>query len=231
LLSAPEDYDEEAAFYTRILSEACRGMPRTLLELGSGGGNNASHMKARFDVTLVDISPGMLQVSRKLNPDCEHVEGDMRTVRLDRAFDCVFIHDAVCYITSLSDLAAVMTTAHVHCVEGGGVLFAPDHIRETFEASSRWGGHDGSDRALRYLEWAFDPDPSDTSYTVDYAYLLRHPDGSVTVEHDRHIEGLFGGDDWLRLLRSTGFEATQVPFAHSEIDRESFVFVGRKVVH
>ena len=75
-----------------------------MLELGSGGGNNASHLKRRFQLTLVDRSPEMLAVSRRLNPECEHVEGDMRTVRLGRTFDAVFVHDAIAYITTEDDL-------------------------------------------------------------------------------------------------------------------------------
>ena len=76
----------------------------TLLELGSGGGNNASHLKKHFQMTLVDLSPGMLEVSRKLNPECEHLQGDMRSVRLGRSFDAVFMHDAIAYMTSAEDL-------------------------------------------------------------------------------------------------------------------------------
>jgi SAM-dependent methyltransferase len=108
LLSAPADYEEEAAFYQRRLLEACRRPCQSLLELGSGGGNNASHLKARFNMVLVDRSPGMLQVSRLLNPECEHVEDDMRTVRLGRQFDGVFVHDAVCYMTTEADLRQVI---------------------------------------------------------------------------------------------------------------------------
>ncbi len=100
LLTHPSDYAEEAAYYTRVIDEASEGGARTLLELGSGGGNNASHLKARFECTLTDLSPGMLELSRALNPECEHVEGDMRTLRLDRTFDVVFVHDAVSYITT-----------------------------------------------------------------------------------------------------------------------------------
>ena len=84
LMSAPAEYEEEAAFYAAALSGACLRPPRQVLELGSGGGNNASHLKARFDMVLVEPSPGMLAVSRRLNPDCEHVQGDMRSVRLGR---------------------------------------------------------------------------------------------------------------------------------------------------
>jgi SAM-dependent methyltransferase len=88
---------------------------RSVLELGSGGGNNASHLAKHFSMTLVDSSPGMLAVSRALNPGCEHVEGDMRTVRLRREFDAVFVHDAICYMTTPDDLLDAIETAFVHC--------------------------------------------------------------------------------------------------------------------
>ena len=64
LLTRPEDYAEEAAYSRKVLGEACDPPPRTVLELGSGGGNNASHMKAWFEMTLSDLSPRMLEVSR-----------------------------------------------------------------------------------------------------------------------------------------------------------------------
>ena len=208
---------------------ACEGPLHTLLELGSGGGNNASHLKREFRLTLVDRSPGMLEVSRALNPECEHVDDDMRTVRLGRQFDGIFVHDAVCYLTSEADLRSAIETAVIHCRAGGAALFAPDHVREGFRPSTDHGGEDGETRSLRYLAWTWDPDPSDTTYLVDFAYLLREGDGSVRVEHDRHVEGLFARAHWLRLLSEAGFEPTVVPFEQSEpITCGYDVFVGRK---
>jgi SAM-dependent methyltransferase len=229
LLSAPADYEEEAAFHRRTLASACEGHVRTLLELGSGGGNNASHLKQHFEMVLVDRSPGMLEVSRALNPECEHVEGDMRSVRLGRVFDCVFVHDAIAYLTTELELRQALETAYLHCRPGGAALFAPDHVRENFRSSTDHGGHDGAGRGLRYLEWTWDPDPSDTSYVVDDAYLLRERAGCVRVEHDRHVEGLFARADWLRLLGEVGFRAQAVPFEHSELEPgKSEVFVGTR---
>ena len=98
----------------------------TVLELGSGGGNNASHLKQHFALTLVDRSEQMLGVSSGPNPECEHIEGDMRTVRLDRTFDGVFVHDALAYIVTEPDLEAVFETAFVHCRPGGSAIFVPD---------------------------------------------------------------------------------------------------------
>lgn len=229
LLSAPEDYAEEAAFYADRLQAACEGPTRTLLELGSGGGNNASHLKRWFRVTLIDPAEGMLAVSRGLNPGCEHHAGDMRTVRLGRQFDVVLIHDAVGYMTSREDLRQAMETAYVHCRPGGAALFAPDFVQENFRPGVSTGGHDGDRRALRYLAWTWDPDPEDETYLVDYAFMLRHSGGSVSVQHDRHVQGLFPRAVWLELLERRGFVPEAVRFDHSDLpDREFHVFVARR---
>lgn len=178
---------------------------------------------------LVDRSAEMLALSAALNPECEHVRGDMRDVRLRRLFDCVFIHDAICYLTSEAELRAAIDTAFVHCRPGGAVLLAPDHVRETFQTGTDHGGHDGVDgRGLRYLEWTWDPDPDDSTYLVDYAYLLRERDGSVSVEHDRHVEGLFPRETWLRVLSDAGFAPSRVEYPGEDYPTGHEVFVGRK---
>jgi SAM-dependent methyltransferase len=225
LLTAPQDYEEEAGIYRRTLTGAADGPVRTVLELGSGGGNNASYMKQDFEMTLVDLSPAMLEVSRGLNPECEHLEGDMRTVRLDREFDAVFVHDAVDYLTTEKDLRACMETAWVHCRPGGVALFVPDYVRESFEPGTDSGGHDGEGRSLRYLEWQWDPDPSDDTYLVDFAYLLREGE-EVRAVHDRHVCGLFGRETWLERLRDVGFRAEHRPTVLSDgAGNEMFVAV------
>ena len=82
---------------------------------------------------------------------------------------------------------------------------------------------------MRYLEWTWDPDPNDTTYTVDYTFTLRTPDGNVRVEHDRHTEGLFARAEWLRLLSEAGFEARVVPLEHSELEEGAHeVFVVKR---
>lgn len=151
----------------------------------------------------------------------------MRSIRLGRLFDRVFIHDAINYMTTREDLRRAMETAYVHCRPGGAALFVPDFLRENFRPGTDHGGHDGEGRAMRYLEWTWDPDPADTTYTVEYAYLLREADGRVRVEQDQHTLGLFGREEWLELLRETGFHPRVVPFEHSELEPGSHeVFVA-----
>ena len=231
LVTAPEEYAEEADFYFRTMAQASDRPLRSILELGAGAGNNASHYKHRVErATLTDLSPAMLALSERLNPECEHVVGDMRSLRLDRQFDAVFTHDAVCYLTTLDDLRQAMQTAFVHCRPGGVALFAPDHVRELFQPSTDSGGHDEAGRGLRYVEWTWQARPTDSIYITEYAYLL-HADGQPTQSaYDRHVFGLFWRDEWLRLLREVDFERVEAkPFEHSEMPPGSLeVFVGVK---
>jgi len=229
LLSAPEDYEEEADFYAALIREFAEGTVATVLELGSGGGNMASFLKRSFRMCLVDLSPRMLAVSQRLNPDCEHIRGNMRTVRLGREFDAVFVHDAIMYMTTGDDLRAAMRTAWEHLRPGGVAVFAPDCVREFFKPETRHGGHDEGGRSLRYIELTHDPNPNDTTFVADYAYLLKEADGSVRVEHDRHICGIFPRDTWLRLLRETGFDPEIRTLVHSEVEPGTYeVFAARR---
>ena len=228
LISPPEDYEEEAAFVATLLGSASVPV-REVLELGSGGGHNASHLKASFAMTLVDMSERMLDVSRRLNPECEHRAGDMRSVRLGRTYDAVFVHDAVDYMVTQADLARAIETAFVHCRPGGVAVFVPDYTRERFEEATDHGGRDGDDgRAVRHLEWTWDPDPDDTWVVTEYAFLLRGRDGGVEAVHETHRTGLFGREDWLRLLTDAGFEARAVDEVTSEDRGPRELFVGHR---
>jgi len=224
LLSPPEEYEDEAAFFGQILANADLPPRPSLLELGCGGGSNAFYLKKTFaEVKLTDISLQMLEVSRGLNPECEHQQADMRTVRLGRMFDVVFIHDAIDYMLTSADLRQTLETAFIHCKLGGLALFVPDHVRETFEPSTEHGGNDGDDRSLRYLEWTYDPDDTDTECTTEYVYLLRTGNAPTQVEHDVHTCGLFPRAEWLHLLQDVGFEPEII---RDEYERD--LFLARK---
>jgi SAM-dependent methyltransferase len=226
LLTHPSDYWDEAAFVTRVAEEVAIGEARTLLELGSGGGNNASHLKARFECTLTDISPDMLALSRTLNPECEHLEGDMRTLRLGRTFDVVFIHDAIGYLTTENDLSAAIETAAVHVRPGGVVILTPDATTEIFKPRTDKGGHDGEDgRSLRYLEWIHPT--TGTTYDVDYLIIARGPGDELRVVHDRHTLGVFPEATWTRLISDAGLELVDTT-VENPYELEQAAFVARR---
>ena len=229
LVSCVADYAEEAEPYWQIMSEHATRPIETMLELGCGGGNNASFLKSHCRMTLTDLSPDMLAVSRRLNPECEHIEGDMRTLRLGSTFDAVVTHDAIMYMTTEADLKRAMETAYAHCASGGVAMFVADHTRETFAPTTDTGGHDGQGddaRSLRYFEWHYDPDPGDTEYVMDMVLLLRDGDGPARVEHERHAIGLFPQATWLRLLGEVGFASVTVEPCRFSTGEQSVCFVG-----
>jgi SAM-dependent methyltransferase len=161
LLSPPEDYEAEAPDLLQRLGVSPDARAGTMLELGAGGGSLAFHLKRHFDLTLTDRAPAMLAVSRAVNPECDHVAGDMRTLRLGREFDVVLVHDAIMYATEPADVQATLRTAAVHCRPRGTVVVLPDF------------------------------------------------DGTVTVAHDRHVEGLFPRAQWLAWFAEAGLPASR----------------------
>ncbi len=230
LLSAPEEYAEDAADYHRIMQKHHEGNPICVLELGSGGGNNASYLKTHYQMTLCDRSEHMLNVSRRLNPACEHIQGDMRSIRLNRQFDIVFIHDAIGYMATEQDLKAALQTAFVHCKPGGIALFTPDYTAETFRPATYHGGHDGKEASMRFLQWDHDPIPNDGQYQIDFAYMFqtagtRKPE----VVGETHVCGLFRKKDWIQWLQETGFTSQSEVIETDELEPGMYrVFIGKK---
>jgi len=99
-------------------------------------------------------------------------------------------------------------------------------VRETFVENTDHGGNDTDRGSVRFLQWTTDPDPSDTSYFVDFAILIRDREGNLRVEHDRHTYGLFERAVWRRLLREVGFAVNTKRAVVGDFGRD--LFVGRR---
>jgi len=229
LISPAAEYADDAAIIGALFDSAAIPV-RSVLDLGSGGGHVAWHLRAGRSLTLVDASPDMLAVSRQLNPDCAHVLGDMRTARLGQVFDAVLVHDAIDYVTTREDLRMVIEAAFAHCRESGLAVFAPDHTAETFRpGTGGGGGSDAAGRQASFRERTSDPDPGDDWILAEYEFTLREADGSVRVVPEAHRLGSFGRETWLRLLAQAGFEASTEPGVDAGGGRaERVLFVGRR---
>ena len=222
-VSPTEDYADEAAFFRKLFQAE---NAKTVLELGSGGGNIAWFLKKDFALTLTDISGAMVAESKKQNPELEHIQGDMRKLRLGRTFDGVLIHDAIMYMTSEEDLRAALLTAYEHCKPDGVVVIVPDWVAETFRPHTTHEGKDAGERGVRSLEWIWDADPNDTKVNYELILALKEGDELRTVV-DRHVVGVFPCATWVRLLKDVGFEAKVVEDFSTETER-SKVFLGHK---
>ncbi len=228
LISPVEEYADEMVIAGDVLGRGKREVAE-VLELGSGGGHNAFHLKRRFSMTLTDLSPTMLAASRQLNPECEHLGGDMRTMRLGRSFDAVFVHDAIDYMRTEHDLAQAMATAFAHCRPGGVAVLLPDYTSETFEPSTDHGGSDAADgRGVRYLAWARAASPALRAVETDYAFVFRHADGTVEHGHETHVTGLVPRARWLTLLAEAGFSVEAIAEPPTVDWHPRTLFVGHR---
>jgi SAM-dependent methyltransferase len=209
LMSPPGEYAEEAVDIARLLSSGEPLQRPRVLELGSGGGHLAAHLKTRFDMALLDRSPRMIELSRALNPECRHLAGDMRSVRLGECFDAVLIFDAISHLCRIEDLRAALETARAHLQPGGVGVFCPDWTAECFRPETTTGGTDGPERGMRYIEWIH-PEVHGTTYRTDIVYLLREPGKPLTIEHDAVELGLFSRAQWRGALQEAGFVSAEV---------------------
>lgn len=121
----------------------------SILNLGCGtGSHDFVFANKGFDITGVDLSQDMIDVAnaKKTNEQgIEFLQGDMRTLRLNKTMDVVVsLFHVMSYQTTNNDLEAAIKTAFTHlekdglfvfdCWYGAGVLTDRPNVRnKTFE--------------------------------------------------------------------------------------------------
>lgn len=83
---ATVEYAHYCGRVVQLIRQHARRSVGTLLNIGCGGGKNVLNLKKHFRVTGLDLSPTMIAQARILNPDCEFIEGDMRSFAIGRTF-------------------------------------------------------------------------------------------------------------------------------------------------
>jgi len=215
IVSPVEDYIEETELFSKLIREHSKIEVKTLLHLGCGGGHNDYTFKKHFKVTSLDISEDMLTLAKKLNPEVNYQDGDMRTIRLEERFDAVMAIDSINYIKTIENLQRTFITAYEHLKPGGVFLTFVEQIAGQFKQNNTtFSTHSQGDVEITFIENYYDPDPTDTSYEAIFIYLIR-VGGKLEIYSDRHLCGIFKLETWLKLLKATGFEVKQVKFTHS----------------
>lgn len=221
---AATEYAHYCRHITGLIRQYAKPPTSSLLDLGCGGGKNAFNLKREFNVTGVDLSSTMLEQAKDLNPECTFVQGDMRTIRLDRTFDAVLMDDAVSHMSCLADFVAAFRTAAVHLNHGGVLVATPDVTFETFQqnkTSATPATRDGVD--VVFVENMYDPDPTDEQYETTILYLIRDH-GRLRIEADHWTMGIFSLDTWRQVLRETGFDVHEGRYKHNPGEDEFTVF-------
>ncbi|MQG68365.1 MAG: class I SAM-dependent methyltransferase [SAR202 cluster bacterium] len=255
LVSPHADYIDEARHWRKELIARIGPGMHDILELGVGGGHNLHHVlnpdcdgsqttlrgcdcrrgaglpqaAPELKLTAVDLSETMLAMSASLNPEVEHLVGDMRNVRLNRKFSAVLIHDAITCMLTEDDLRDTFETAKVHLAPGGLFITAPDWYKDTFPGL-RTSHHTrrNSQAELTYFEYNHDSGLSDTTMESIFVYFIKEA-GQLRVEQDRHISGLFPMKTWIELLAQAGFETEDVHYPDDADGRQEHLLVSTLV--
>jgi SAM-dependent methyltransferase len=207
LLAGPEECEDQVRFFIERILAASEKPPVTLLHLGSGAGNHDTLFKRHFKITGVDISPGMLDKARILHPDIEYIEGDMRTIRLNRTFDAVVVPDSIDYMATVDDLSQAIRTAAEH-LRPGGVLLVAAKPAETFRDNNFAYVGEKDDVHVTVLENNYiNPYRPDT-YEATVTYLIRR-EGELTIRTERHMLGLFPLSTWERIFADEGITVSK----------------------
>lgn len=206
-LTDPAGYESEASRYVDLVLSSATTPPRTMLHLGSGAGGMDGVFKRYFTVTGVDLSAGMLARARATHPEIEYIEGDMRSLRLERQFDVVAVPDAIDYMASLDELDRAIGTANAH-LKPGGLLLVVAKTAETFRDNNfaYTGERDGVHVTL--LENNHVDRRRPNSYEATLVYLVRRG-GELDILVDRHVLGLFSQADWERVFQEHELELRQ----------------------
>ena len=131
LLYRDKDYVGEAEYVHHLIA---RHYPaaKTILDLGCGTGRHDLLLAQKgYDISGVDKSEEMLSSAEArlsfldIQPtSLNFIQGDIRTVRLDRTFDAVVsLFHVMSYQVSNDDLAAAFSTVRAHLHPGGIFIF------------------------------------------------------------------------------------------------------------
>lgn len=233
-LADPAGYEHEVMVYVDLIKRTAADPPSTLLHLGSGAGGYDVFFKRHFIVTGVDLSVGMLNKARKAHPDIEYIEGDMRTIRLNRQFDAVAIPDSIDYMASQEDLQQAIQTAVMH-LKTGGVLLVVAKTEEIFQNNNfaYAGEKDGIHMTL--LENNYINPFRPNTYEATFVYLIRQQ-GELTIHTDHQVLGLFSQAMWDEVFKNAGMtmqktnlEGIYDPYVLNGGAYPLIVFVGQKV--
>ncbi|WP_049773514.1 methyltransferase domain-containing protein [Salisediminibacterium selenitireducens] len=168
--------------------------------MGSGAGGHGSQLKLHHDVRGVDISDGMMNEARKMNPEVIYHKGDMRTVQLDEIFDVVLIPESITYMTTIADVRIVIENAMAH-LKLEGILMVLVQDKEGFEEHNF--SYRGKGDGVQVDLFENNTVVSDTTYEAAMVYLIRQ-DGELSIYSDVHTLGLFPKGDWDAILTDNG---------------------------
>jgi len=116
------DYEEEYVFYSKILKKYNKN---SVLEIGSGTGNLASHfLQNGFEYLGLDYSKDMTEIAKTKVPEGEFIVADMRDFQLKKQVQSAIITGrTISYIVEYQDVRATFKSICQNLQHGSILCF------------------------------------------------------------------------------------------------------------
>jgi ubiquinone/menaquinone biosynthesis C-methylase UbiE len=197
--------------YLRDLLEVRHAHPRHVLDLACGTGNVSELLRAEgFDVTGVDIAPGMIaEAKRKAaerNLSIAYFVQDAAELDLPgRRFDlCVSLFDSLNYIVDPERLAQAMLRVAAHLTRSGLFIF---DLNTEFALRNHFFDQDNLDtqERLRY-DWDSDYFPRTRLCRVRMRFWYREENGQERAFEEVHWQYAYRAEEIMAMLNAAGFD-------------------------
>jgi SAM-dependent methyltransferase len=125
LLYKDKNYIGETDYIDSLIKKFSFSESTTVLNLGCGTGKHDGLLRQKgYEITGVDFSNDMLDIARANCPQIPFIEGDVRTLKLNKTFDVVLsLFHVMSYQTLNKDLYDAFLTAKHHLKVGGIFIF------------------------------------------------------------------------------------------------------------
>lgn len=181
----------------------------SLLDVACGTGLFPGHLRHRYAVEGLDLSPEMLAVARRKLPDIPFHQADMVDFDLGRQFDVVIcLGSSIGYVASVSRLRRTLRTFADHMRPGGVVVVEPWFSPDEWQ-NGRLTANLIDEPDLKIARILVSGVQGCLS-TLDIHYLVAEPNG-VTTFTEHHALGLFTHDNYLAAFAEAGLTATHDP--------------------
>lgn len=232
MLCPLESYESEMMEWCEIIEEVLdQSIPFSLLDLGTGGAHHLYHLTQNLSAlqggVAVDLSPEMLQRAGQLAPQFETLCEDMTSLRLDRRFQLVTVHDSFCYLTSQEQVEKLFETICLHLCPEGLALVKVDAVADSYEGPYRYlTSFDEEEHEVTLTHYEWHRDPSDTVLEVIYLFLERRGQ-VVSSREERHHLGLFSKSSLLTAAQRHGLQGHFRELEPWDEERENLLMVLR----
>lgn len=211
LLYKEKPYSEESDFIISLLDKYRTFKVKTILELGSGSGGHAHFFsKKGFEITGIELSPGMVEMARTKNiPNFNIIEGNISSFNLEMKFDAVVsLFHVVSYLTNNADLISMFNSVNNNLKEGGLFIFdcwySPAVIRQRPETRVKRISNENLS-IVRIAESK--ENVNNNTVNVDFEVnIKKNNDGQVSTIEESHLMRHFSIPEIQLIANFCGFE-------------------------